>query len=64
MGHAAPGAHPKDVGAHGGNPLFDLFLGSLSQRNHCDDGAHSDDDAEHRQEGSKLVSGKCFDGYL
>ena len=56
MDHYHVGSHLADLG-------LDALLGALADGEHCDDGADTDNDAEHRQESSELVVAQCFQGY-
>ena len=56
MDHYHVGSHLADLG-------LDALLGALADGEHSDDGADTDNDAEHRQESSELVVAQCFQGY-
>ena len=54
--HAAlAGPDDQQVGAHRGHAVQDLLLRAGAERQHGDDRAHADDDAQHGQKGAQLV---------
>ena len=50
--------HKQHVGSHGRDLLLRLLLRALSHADHGDDRAHSDDDAQHGENGAQLVAGQ------